>query len=268
MPTWQEYMVERIANREEGVPWFLHDKLKCYKFCEQHELATVTVLREFASPDDIRLDGLPDEYVIKPTLQSSTKGVMVLSKTAEGLWDSMSRRFVNEQEIIAVQRDLFEQTHSSGKKIIVERKIVDVDGHDIPRDFKAYACGGKVALILEINRNTKPSSVSWFDGDFMPVTDDRVTCNPEFTRQVEPIRPQQWREILDLARKTSLAIDTPFASIDMYSTPNGPLVGEITLTPGGIYHGRHYSLSAEQQLWMGKMWEEALDNRTQTLPTK
>lgn len=266
MPTWQEYMVERIANREEGIPWFLHDKLKCYRFCEENGLATVRVLREFELPEDIDLDGLPEEYVIKPTLQSSTKGVMVLSKTVEGLWDSMSRRIVTVPDIIEIQRELFDQTKASGKKIIVESKIDDIDGLNIPRDFKAYASGGQISLILEINRNTKPSSVSWFDGSFDPVIDDRVTCNPEFTNRVEAVRPQQWKELLDLATRTSSIIDTPFASIDMYSTPTGPIVGEITLAPGGLYHGKHYSLSKEQQQRMGAMWEEAVRNKSERLP--
>lgn len=252
-------MIERIENREKGIPWFLHDKLKCYRFCEENGLATVTVLREFDVPGDICLDGLPSDYVIKPTLQSSTKGVMVVHQGEAGLWDSMQRKFVTEQDILELQTDMFEQTKAFGKKVIVEAKISDVAGCDIPRDFKAYCFQGEVALILEINRNSKPSQVSWYDGEFRPVFDDRVTSNPEFVNEIIGSKPEAWAEILDLAKRTSAAVPTPFASIDMYSTPQGPIVGEITLAPGGLFHGKHYTLSPAQQSRMGAQWMEAAD---------
>ena len=259
MTTWQHFMVERIENREKGVPWFLHDKLKCYRFCEENELATVTVLREFNTPEEISLIGLPADYVIKPTLQSSTKGVMVIHRDDAGLWDAMQKRFVTEQEVYELQSEMFHQTKAHGKKIIVEAKILDIADFDIPRDFKAYCFQGEVALILEINRNFKPSQISWYDGDFLPLIDGRITSNPEFVKDVAGVRPPEWAKLLDLAKRTSMAVPTPFASIDMYSTPEGPIVGEITLAPGGLFHGKHYAISPAQQSRMGAQWMDAAD---------
>lgn len=270
MRTWQEFMVDRIKNVETGVPWYLHDKLKCYRFCEENGIATATVVREFETPDQIDLTGIEGEFVLKPTLQSSMKGVMVLNAKGEGYYDSLRRRDLTVEEIVAEQTKMFEETKAAGKKIIIERKIEDADGFDIPRDFKAYSFRGEVELILEINRNTKPSSVSWFDGNFEPLTDDRVTSNPEFVNEVPAVRPAAAQQLLELARKASAIVPSPFASVDMYNTVDGPMVGEITLAPGGLYHGKHFTLSSAQQRIMGLMWERAeqdIRDSQETLPS-
>lgn len=259
--TWQQFMTERVQNKEKGVPWFLHDKLKCYEYLDRHGLKTVTPLRVFSDPATINLDDLPTNFVIKPSLQSSTKGVMVLTRRGEdAYWDEMRDRILSCSDIIEEQEKYFEETKAAGKRVIVEPKILDVESetYSVPRDFKAYAFRGEIALILEIDRNTKPSSVSWYDGDFNPVLDDRVTSNEPFVRGVSKSAPVNKSELVELARQASAVVPTPFASIDMYLTNDGPLVGEITLAPGGLFHGKHYTLSDTQQKLMGEMWRVAL----------
>ncbi|ASN38989.1 hypothetical protein CGQ24_08160 [Arthrobacter sp. 7749] len=262
MRTWQEFMVQRINGSELGVPWYLHDKLKCYRFCEENNIATATVVREFDTPDQIDLNGIEGEFVLKPTLQSSMKGVMVLEAADGGFYDSLRRRTLTIEEIIDEQTKMFEETLAAGKKVIIERKIEDIDGHGIPRDFKAYTFRGEIALILEINRNTSPSSISWFDGNFEPLTDDRVTSNPKYVNEIPAVPPASASALLELARQASAIVPSPFSSIDMYSTADGPMVGEVTLAPGGLYHGQHYTLSGDQQKRMGIMWQRALDSMT------
>lgn len=265
--TWQEFMKDRVEGREQGIPWYLHDKLKCYEYLDRLGVETITPLRVFSDPDEVELDGLPNSFVIKPSLQSSTKGVMVLDKRGDGVyWDELRNRELGLAEIREEQRGYFHETNAAGKKIIVEPKIVDVDAetYSIPRDFKAYAFRGEVALILEIDRNTKPSSVSWYDGNFNPISDDRVSCNESFVHEVSKSAPEQCREVLDLARRCSKKLPTPFASIDMYLTEDGPCVGEVTLAPGGLYHGKHYILSEDQQRLMGNMWQNALNDLSES----
>ena len=70
-------------------------------------------------------------------------------------------------------------------------------------------------------------------------------------------KPSNYKDLMDFASEVSKLIRVPFASIDVYSTESGPLLGEITLTPGGIYYGEHYILSKAQERLMGRMWLEA-----------
>lgn len=224
-------------------------------------MQTASVLRIFDSPEDIDLSGLPKEFVVKPTLQSSTKGVMVLKRTESVYWDSLRRRDLTIELIRSEQAILFEATNSPDNKIIVEEKINDVAGL-IPRDYKAYAFGGEIALILEIDRNTTPSSAAWFDHRFEPITDQRVVTNPKYVSERKGNRPDSWRSLLNLAAFVSAGLPTAFASIDMYCTENGPVIGEITLAPGGLYYGEHFQLSDDEDLRWGRLWDETVRLRS------
>ncbi|MBG6192413.1 hypothetical protein IWX64_003385 [Arthrobacter sp. CAN_A212] len=250
-------METRISHKEPNIPWFLQDKLKCYEFCRDNGFAAVEVLRKFDTPSDITIENLPREFVIKPSLQHSTRGVMVLEQRNGIFYDHLRRRSLTIEEIMTEQAKYFDQTKSLSKRIMIEEKILDQDDFAVPRDFKAYAFKGEVALIVEIDRNVSPAGSSWFDGEFAPIEDDRVTCDRSFVTIKPSVRPRNWESILDLAQRVSAAIPTPFASIDMYATRRGPLVGEITLTPGGLYYGKYYQLSQKQQELMGLMWQKA-----------
>lgn len=257
LPRWHDFMENRIQGNEKGIPWFLHDKLKAFQFCEEHGFPAAEVLRVFDTPDEIDLSGFAGDFVLKPTLQSSTKGVMVLTPIEGGFYDSLRKRELTIDDIVQEQSVLFDRTKASGKKIIVEEKIADLQDFPIPRDFKAYAFRGEIAFMLEIDRNTSPSTVAWSDGDFQPLRDGTILCDKRFVREMDSRMPPFAVEMIDLARRVSAKVPTPFARIDMYLTERGPLVGEITLTPGGFYYGKHYTLSEVQERVLGKMWLDA-----------
>lgn len=271
MTTWHEYMHRRIKGGEKKMPWFLHDKIRCYEYLADIGIPTVEVLRTFDSPANIDLDGLPDEFVLKPTRLSSTKGVLVLSRTAESQWyDSMRRRSLTADAIRAEQTSLFENS-PKGNSIIIEEKLIDAGGHEIPRDFKSYGFRGLVALTTLIDRNTRPTTVSWFDEAMLPIEDDRIEANSKYIHQVTQPTPEGGWGLIRVAAELSAKLPTPFSRIDMYLTPRGPVVGEITLTPGGFYHGQHYKLNDEHQVRMGLMWEQAamdveLESKAKTRP--
>lgn len=264
MATWQDYMEIRVKGQERPMPWYLHDKLKCYNFCERHGIPTAEVLRVFETPDQIDLVGLEGPFVLKPTLQSSMKGVMVLSADESGYYDELRDRRLSMDDILEEQTRYFEQTKAAGKKIIIEKKIDDADGHKIPLDYKAYAFNGEVSLMLVVDRNQTRSVVSWFDGDFKPIRDDRVQYKANFEHHREGQIPDNAEEMIAVASKASSLIETPFARIDMYSTTRGVIVGEITLVPGGLYYGNQYFLSDGQQELMGLHWEKALNELGRT----
>jgi len=262
MKTWQEFMQERVGGVEKNLPWFLHDKIKFNQFCIDNDIPVPKIIRLFDKPDDINLDLINhSEFILKPSLESSTKGVMVLKKLQGGyFYDSLNRKSFNLQDIIDLQNIYFEKNVNATNKIIIEEKIYDIDeAFIIPRDFKFYAFKGNVALILEINRNLKPSISSWYDANFNPIGNEAVKCNAPFTRSLSYYKaPENAENLLKLAQRVSELIDTPFASIDMYNSKSGPIMGEVTLAPGGLYHGKHYTLSNDYQNLMGDLWSKEL----------
>lgn len=262
MKTWHQYMYERINGKEKNIPWFLHDKIKFNNFCNKNIIPVPKIIEIFDSPNEINLNAVNlNEFILKPSLESSTKGVMVLKKLESGsFYDSLSKQCYRFDEIVSLQNKYFELNKSTANKIIIEEKIYDADEtFIIPRDFKFYAFKGNIALILEVNRNLKPAISCWYDTNFNPVDEKIISCNAPYSRTLSYFkRPDNFKSLLELAKQVSSLIDTPFARIDMYNSINGPVMGEVTLAPGGTYYGKHYTLSNEYESLMGDLWSANL----------
>lgn len=256
--TFHEYMEERVKGSEDKTPWFLEDKEEAYKYLEERGFRTPRVLRRFDTPSEIDLHGLPSEFVLKPTRDSSTRGVMVLSRCSDSTWiDALRGQEYAQDGILNYQSQLFSETDRPGNRLIVEEKLYDVEDYIIPRDFKVYAFRGIIALMAIMNRNVKPIEVSWFDNFCQPVDDGRVWSNPKYVTEVPTSAPDGAWQMLRVATQVSASLPTAFARVDMYLTKDGPVIGEVTLTPGGFYFGQHYQLAQRYQRLFGRMWHAA-----------
>lgn len=262
MEYWHQYLQRRIDGEEPDVPWFLHDKLECARFCQTHSLPVVNILRDFETPAEINLSGLPLEFVLKPTQLHSAQGVMVLSEHPEGFHEAFLDEVLTEDEIRHRQQEFFNrpelnQKHLSGNRLIVEEKVIDADGYEIPRDFKVYAFSGRAELILVIDRNTQPHTVQWFDRNLAPIGDDRITYNPRKVIAGDTDLSEMGPEIVQVGEAASRAVPTPFCRIDLYRSVQGLVIGEITLTPGGLYVGQSYTLSRPYERELAQRWSDA-----------
>lgn len=261
MKTWHSYMEDRIKGIEKNIPWFLLDKIKLNEFAIKNSISVPAIYGLFDYPDaiDFTLVANNNSFVIKPTIDSSTRGVMVLKREGDKFYDSLSKNFYSKGEIIDYQKKFFDQNKNKNNKILLEEKVFDYEKeYIIPRDFKFYTFNGKISLILSIDRNRKPGISLWYNEKFSPIKDDRVKCNAPFSRTLSYYTsPPNAQEMIKFVEKISKLINTPFASIDIYNSNRGPLLGEVTLTPGGIYYGKHYILSDTQEQLMGMMWANA-----------
>lgn len=260
MRTWHEFLASRIEGLELGIPKFLEDKISLYYFCINNSIPTPKIQHIFDCPNEIIFKSIiEDEFVLKPSFDSSSRGVMVLNRVNNEFYNSLNDSFFNVDEIIAYQDKYFNENSNPSNKIIIQEKVIDFEiNYKIPRDFKFYAFNGKLALILVIDRNYKPAISLWYDENFQPITDNRVVCVAPYARTLTYYTPpENFDMLIDFALHISKLISTPFASIDIYHSKQGPLLGEITLAPGGIYYGQHYVLSDTQEAIMGEMWSNA-----------
>lgn len=256
---WLKFVELRILGQESNLPWFLLDKLRCHEFARSRGIPTAELLKVFSSPLDISFDGLPDRFVIKSNLESSTRSVMLLERRGLEFFDLLHHEFVSQEAIVSLQLGFFESIKNEDKCVLVEGLLAgDVSG-PIPLDYKAYSFNGRVALILQIDRNTSPSSVVWYDEECRPIEEGRINLSAKYVQRGVPKNAEFISTMRSLACHVSREIVTPFVSVDMYSTPNGPVLGEFTLTPGGLYYGVHFKLSDAENERLGRYWIQAAE---------
>src|SRR5690606_24325533 len=71
------------------------------------------------------------------------------------------------------------------------------------------------------------------------------------------VRPHDYEKMLQLAIDVTKAIGTPYMRVDMFVGPNGPVIGELTASPGDAFYGNNYKFSEAYDLELGKAWSEA-----------
>lgn len=260
-PTPADYLT-RIRNRgrggERNIPSHLHDKVRGEEFVRSLGIPTPERLRTFASPAKIKLDGLPDSFVLKPTFMSSSFGVMVLSRTYEGFRDHLRNRDLTIDEIREEQQKHADSVERATKEWIVEEKAVDAGGAEVPDDWKFFTFQGRIGLIHRTVRGPR-NTHSFFDGDFLPIPleSGMLETNEKIIDRAVTSPPDSWQTMLNYARRISVAVPSPFVRIDMYNTVSGPLFGEFTLVPGTFFYEDREKMLPPLSSRMGRMWEEA-----------
>lgn len=258
-----DYLV-RIRNRQKGyernLPSFLHDKIKGEAFVRSLGAPTSRQIRSFTSADSIDLDGLPERFVLKPTFMSSSFGVMVLERRGENYYDFLRKRDLTLEAIIEEQQRHSDSTKRETKDWIVEEVATDAEGADVPDDYKFFCFQGRVGLVHRTIRGTPRNRHAFFEGDFTPMADNdesQIWTNPAIVDRIVVSPPSTWRTFLNLARRISTAVPSPFVRIDMYNTTRGPVFGEFTLVPGTFFYEDREKMSPVLSTKLGKLWAEA-----------
>ena len=158
-------------------------------------------------------------------------------------FDHMSLKVHSASDITAIQQAQAASFTKKDSQWIVEELVAPLlSVGAVPFDYKFYCFGGEVGLIVQIDRNTGPTKVALFDGNFRPLkrgTDYLLTTG---TRAGVPIVPLHAPEMLWWAQKLSMGRHSPFVRVDMLDSPTAPVFGEFTYSPGGTYK-RNYVFS-------------------------
>ena len=252
------HMKKRIAGEEKGVPVRLMHKSNLKAFCDQIGVPAPAEIARFESVSDIDLNGLPDRFVLKPAFASTAEGVMLLERDGSRYYDAMSKKYWSDDEIVQLQQRIFEKYSGVRNRVTLAEQRVDCsEGLAIPADYKFLGFQGEIGIIIRIDRTKDKLAMSYYDGNFVPIVDERVRFNSDIADRESKLPPADWRRLLNLARRVSVAVPTPCARIDLFSDANGPLLGEITLTPGSFYYAAGHTLTGAEDERLGLLWEQA-----------
>lgn len=260
--SWLSLMEERIAKREEGVPWFTGNKIKSYDFVKKFGVRTPELFYCLSAPDELIGKDLPERFVCKPANLSSSQGVMVLShKKGNAYINKMNGKEISLSDIVSIQNEIKSKVglaESQDYGLILEEWLVgeSQNAEEIPYDYKFFCYGEKIVYIAQYNRNERKNMVSWFLGEFESEDmSGRIICDWKHVSKGEARVPSCAAGLASIAKKLSRELKTPFVRVDMYAAVEGPVFGEFTLTPGAAYYGDVYKYTDEFDRYCGLLWE-------------
>lgn len=258
---WTERIGQRNTGKEESVPWWVNDKYKLHKWAAENNLPMPELLRAWKTPNELDLSELPSRFVLKPSVMFSSKGVMLLEQLPSGnYWDSLQDRELTAESIQTEQLEVFEKCKYKGSyRLLAEERIEStVDEQQIPLDYKIHSFYGQAHLIQQINRNPSPARYAFFDGDFEELDlDQNIVSDWKKRPKDEPVRPQSWKEMLEIGERVSKLLATPFMRVDMFLGDNGPIIGELTPSPGDAFYRNNYTYTEDFDQELGRKWDEA-----------
>lgn len=71
-----------------------------------------------------------------------------------------------------------------------------------------------------------------------------------------PRIPKCHLELVLLAKRVAQHLRTPFISVDTYASNDGPVIGELTATPGAPYYGKMFRLLENFDSELGALWRD------------
>lgn len=233
------------ADFGDPVPWDLDDKFNAYEFVRARgwkvpRAAKCATVREAIEAGE----AFGPRFVVKQPDLHSSRGVYVLEKRDDGTFlDLMTARVLKAAEVAPWSAPPDHWT--------VEEYLPPIcRGAVLPLDYKVYAFRGQVTHVMQMDRAVRPVCVAAFDGAFLPLTfGQSVHINRAAYRRQGHVLPLHAPGILAMARDLSKAIDTAFVRVDCFDTPEGPVFGEFTFTPGAEDVGTiHYSGGAAAKI--------------------
>ena len=258
--------VQLVINNNSNLPLFFNDKVQTHYYCMKNDIPTTLKYFILNSLDDIEesIKSLNKDFVIKPSHLSSTVGVMVLSRVENDnrFFEHLHQAVVDLNYIIKYQEKKFKEIDLAEKFIIIEERVDDKYVKGVPLDFKVYTFYDQIGLICIIDRNHEKLYVDWYDSSFNPVDDSLIrNVEPYAYKKPDPINIKEKHKlaIINFAIKYSKIIGLPFLSMDLYLKSDGEvLLGEVTLSPGGLHYQKIFKISEELNEKLGSFWIDSL----------
>lgn len=258
-------MKKRLSGQEAYVPAHLGDKKLLRTFAANLGVRTPKVTF-FGPSAGVGENEFPDEFVLKPAFASTSIGVLLLAKNGEdGFLNLLSGDDLSSDDLVAHCREISERFFGDGSKgnFIVEELLRAVDGTTPPQDIRFYSFQGEIGLILKEDHLTGSAArAMYFDGNFLPFADldRRYGVAPgaeELEEIVEAQVPENWPELLAVARRVSVSVPTAFCRVDLYNAQVGVCLGEITFFPGTFYYADRKIMKPAEAERLGRLWGDA-----------
>lgn len=257
-PSWQRSLDDlrrnvvtlRSVDREKAHPLRqLPFKLRNYRLALSHGVPAPEVYATWGTVDEIDLRGLPDEFVLKSDGGAGGHGVFPLRRLPDGRFAVVSTEETVDEDGI---RSRIRRSPRLSGPFFAEELLRSPEGSAIPEDVKVYAYYGEIGQVL-LRRVHEHGNLSRTYYRFVDAHGEDLGDGVE-DENLDPsiAPPTQLAAMIDVSKHLSRAVGVPFVRVDLYQTPRGVVLGELTRGPGG---SPRYS-PAHDEL-MGRLYEEA-----------
>jgi hypothetical protein len=227
-------------------------KLRNHRLAASHGVRTPRVLAVWEGADQLDLDGLPDEFVLKSDGGAGGRGVLPLRRLGP---DSFGPVGGGPEDVLTREQIVgrYRAARSVEGPVFAEELLRRPGREGLPDDIKIYTFYGKVGQVLlrrmPVHADLRAARYRFLDG-----TGEDLGPRASLTHRIDPaiLPPEQLETYLDVARHLSRAMALPFVRVDLYETGDGPVFGELTRGPGGPQRYR-----PDHDEAMGLMWEQA-----------
>lgn len=204
-----------------------------FKFYVQEQLGdgyTIPLYGVWDNENMIDFNALPNSFVLKSTLQSDGRHIIVVKDKTKLDMDKLKTvlcSWLQPRNALCVSycnayRDL-------RPRILAEKYFEGFKGQVL--DYKFMCFNGKAEMLFVVADRGKAMCVNFYDLDWNLLPFTRVYPNTSY-----PIaKPKNFDRMLKIANK--LAAPFPFVRVDFYESSDGKniYVGELTFYPGGGY---------------------------------
>ncbi len=255
--TFEQLMTDRRHEWfESGNHSFWQSRLEkkdaMHAFARENLVEIPRQIAHFSDPEELLQLDLPQRYVAKPDGLASAKGVFAVSRGV----NVFTGKPISPDRIVANWQKLASETDRVDM-YIVEEFVADrfaPEANVIPLDYKFYVFRGIAGFLEVFDRNypgpsRRPYSVTW-----------RPLPHPlELGRTLGNAmrEPDNLSEMISVAERLGSEVGA-FCRVDLFNTPRGPVLGEITILPANgknrtayanVITQQAYIVFEDQELW-------------------
>lgn len=179
----------------------------------------IPTIKRYASPDQIDLDTLPNQFVLKCNHDSGSV-VICKDKTLFDL-DAAKEKLTKCLKTSPYQ-SYFEWAYRDVPRCIIAEQFMMEEGNDDLMDYKFFCFNGKPEIMYMSRDHSREVTTDFFDMDFnhLPM---RMQAPPS---KVCPQKPEQFEKLKELA--SCLSQDIPHVRVDFYVINGKIYFGEMT----------------------------------------
>ncbi len=188
------------------------------------DASLVPLLGVVRTPADLRAIDLPPDFIMKA---SHASGLLHIQRAAMPLDRPHLERLCAEWLANDYGKYCREWLYKPLQRAVIIEELMTEPGGAVPVDYKIFCYDGVPRIIHHVASRFHDKTQDLFDPDWTLI--DLPLAFPP--TPVRPPRPPGLAAMLDLAATLSRGID--FVRVDLYDRPDGPRVGELTMTPDG-----------------------------------